>query len=192
MQRYDKIKTCYFFYPVQKRKTNWTFTGCQMPHFMIVLIPFYQVIKPFLDKNVYFWGIWNLPKYWYFIFLIFSDISTTYVMDTQTFIMSTHNIHVSFFWENKKKLFQNVVCRNVAGPYSLVIMKVNLFSKHNRNGLLYSLVGQVNLQLKGCLVCFFCIIAYYRNSYKCKPCRPWSDAALCGVWSGSTWFAHVF
>ena len=24
-----------------------------------------------------------------------------------------------------------------------------------------------------------------------KQCRPWSDAAFCGVWSGSTLFAYV-
>ena len=25
----------------------------------------------------------------------------------------------------------------------------------------------------------------------CKQCRPWSDAAFCGIWSGSTVFAHA-
>ena len=25
--------------------------------------------------------------------------------------------------------------------------------------------------------------------FKCKQCRPWSDAAICGVWSGSSLFA---
>ena len=32
------IKDHLFFYPVQKQESNLNFTGCQMPHFMIVLI----------------------------------------------------------------------------------------------------------------------------------------------------------
>ena len=38
----------FIFDPVQKRESNSNFTGCQMPHFMIILI---QLIKPFLDKK---------------------------------------------------------------------------------------------------------------------------------------------
>ena len=38
----------------------------------------------------------------------------------------------------------------------------------------------------------FIITMIYRNSCtKCKLCRPWSDVAFCGVWSGSTLFANV-
>ena len=48
LQRYDN--NYLNFDLVQKRETNWNFTGCQMPHFMIVLI-LYQFIKPFLDKK---------------------------------------------------------------------------------------------------------------------------------------------
>ena len=29
----------FIFDPVQERKTNWNYTGCQVPHFIIVLIP---------------------------------------------------------------------------------------------------------------------------------------------------------
>ena len=37
----------------------------------------------------------------------------------------------------------------------------------------------------------FIITMFYRNSCtKCKQCRPWSDAAFCGVWSGFTLFAE--
>ena len=47
------IKNHFIFDPVQKRETNWNFTGCQMPHFMIVLIIYiHQFIKPFLDKKI--------------------------------------------------------------------------------------------------------------------------------------------
>ena len=35
IQIYDKNHL--MFYPVQKRETNGNFTGCQIPHFMIVL-----------------------------------------------------------------------------------------------------------------------------------------------------------
>ena len=36
--RYDIKKSHFCFDPVQKRGTNLNFTGCQMPHFMIVLV----------------------------------------------------------------------------------------------------------------------------------------------------------
>ena len=50
------INTMTRYILVQKRETNWNFTGCQAPHFMII----YQFIKPFLDTNEYpqsmFWA----------------------------------------------------------------------------------------------------------------------------------------
>ena len=48
IQRYD-IKSFHF-----KNETNWKFTGCQVPHLIIVLIPYivYQFIKPFLDNKM--------------------------------------------------------------------------------------------------------------------------------------------
>ena len=51
IQRYDK-KIISF----QERETNWNFTGCQVPHFMIVLIPY---IEGWAQDNVtqtYFWN----------------------------------------------------------------------------------------------------------------------------------------
>ena len=48
----------YNFYPVQERETNWNFTGCQLPHFMIVLIPYinllnlYSIIKCLFLRNM--------------------------------------------------------------------------------------------------------------------------------------------
>ena len=39
IQRYDK-KNHFIFDAVQKRETNWNFTGCQMPYFIIILIPY--------------------------------------------------------------------------------------------------------------------------------------------------------
>ena len=42
IQRYDK-KNHFIFDPLQKRETNWNFTGCQMPHFMIKLIYYISV-----------------------------------------------------------------------------------------------------------------------------------------------------
>ena len=45
----------------RKRDTNWNFTGCQMPHFMIVLILYINLLNLSWIKNVFFWGgIWNL------------------------------------------------------------------------------------------------------------------------------------
>ena len=55
IQRYHKNHI--IFDPVQKRETNWNYTGCQMPHtgtFYDHINTIYQFIKPFLDKNVYF------------------------------------------------------------------------------------------------------------------------------------------
>ena len=42
IQRYDKNH--FIFDPVQKRETNRKFTGCQMPHFMIVLILYINLL----------------------------------------------------------------------------------------------------------------------------------------------------
>ena len=39
IQRYDK-KSFHF-----KNENNWNFTGCQMPHFMIVLISYINLLK---------------------------------------------------------------------------------------------------------------------------------------------------
>ena len=48
IQRYDK--NYFIFDPVQERQTNWNFTGCQTPNFMIVLILcMYLQIEPFLN-----------------------------------------------------------------------------------------------------------------------------------------------
>ena len=51
-----RIKNHFIFDPVQEPETNWNFTGCQVPYFMIVLIPgintIYKFIKPFLDNEM--------------------------------------------------------------------------------------------------------------------------------------------
>ena len=49
IERYDKNHL--IFDPVQKWMTNWNFTGCQMPHFMIVLIPYINLLI-ILDKKM--------------------------------------------------------------------------------------------------------------------------------------------
>ena len=41
VQRYDKIIS------FQDRETNWNFTGCQVPYFMIVFIPYIEDIQMF-------------------------------------------------------------------------------------------------------------------------------------------------
>ena len=47
-QRYNKNH--FIFDTVLEWETNWNFTGCQMPHFMTVLIFF----KPFFDNKMSF------------------------------------------------------------------------------------------------------------------------------------------
>ena len=44
IQGYDK-KNHFSFDPVQKWEASWNFTGCQMPHFMIVLIPYINLLN---------------------------------------------------------------------------------------------------------------------------------------------------
>ena len=59
IQRYDKDKKNkknkkkkkkkrFIFDTVQKRETNWNFTGCQSPRCINTI---YQFIRPFLDKK---------------------------------------------------------------------------------------------------------------------------------------------
>ena len=48
-----------FYIQFKKWQTNWSFTDCQMPHFMIVLTLYINIlniswIKKKADKNVYF------------------------------------------------------------------------------------------------------------------------------------------
>ena len=60
------------------------------------------------------------------------------------------------------------------------------------NGLfyLYLWVRPCLMERVSALASFFMI--YYGNSYiSCKQCRPWSDAAFCGVWSGSSLFVSI-
>ena len=52
IQRYDK-KNHFIFDPVLKRGQNCNFTGCQMPHFMIVLILSINVLNLSWIENVY-------------------------------------------------------------------------------------------------------------------------------------------
>ena len=43
IQRY--VKNHFIFDPVQTRETNRKFTGCEMPHFMIILIPYINLLN---------------------------------------------------------------------------------------------------------------------------------------------------
>ena len=43
IQRHDKNH--FIFDPVQKRETNWNFTDCQMPYFIIVLILYKKLLN---------------------------------------------------------------------------------------------------------------------------------------------------
>ena len=59
---YDKINF------IQERQTNWNFTGCRVPHFMIELIPYINllilslIIKSLFLRNMepLSSGIWNM------------------------------------------------------------------------------------------------------------------------------------
>ena len=51
IQRYSRNH--FIFDPVQERETNWNFTGCQMPYFFIVLIPYICLLNLSWIKNVY-------------------------------------------------------------------------------------------------------------------------------------------
>ena len=54
IQKYDK-KIISFFDPVPERETNWNFTGCQVPHFIIVLIPYINLLNlSWIKKNCLF------------------------------------------------------------------------------------------------------------------------------------------
>ena len=59
IQRYDK-KNHFIFDPVQKWETNWNFTGCQMPHFMIVLILYINLLNFSWTKLLFFFFFRNM------------------------------------------------------------------------------------------------------------------------------------
>ena len=58
------IKDHFFFDPVQKRETNCNFTGCQMPHFMIMLILCISLLNFFGYKMSIFeeYGAFNFSQ----------------------------------------------------------------------------------------------------------------------------------
>ena len=47
-------KKSFCFDPVKKCETNWIFTGCQMPRFMIVYYTINQFMELSLDKKLFF------------------------------------------------------------------------------------------------------------------------------------------
>ena len=46
-------------------ETNWNFTGCQMPYFMITLIPYINLLNLSWINNVYFWHYGAFKYYIY-------------------------------------------------------------------------------------------------------------------------------
>ena len=58
IHKYNK-KSHFIFDPIQRQETNWNFIGCQVPHFMIVFIPYINLLKPFLDKKKYIYFCWQ-------------------------------------------------------------------------------------------------------------------------------------
>ena len=40
-----RYKNHFIFDPVQKQETNWNFTGCQVQHFMIVLLQYNNLVN---------------------------------------------------------------------------------------------------------------------------------------------------
>ena len=63
--------------PVQEREANRNFTGCRMQIFIVLLIPYMNLLNLSWIKNVYF------EEYGTFKLLIFSYFSTkTYVVGT--------------------------------------------------------------------------------------------------------------
>ena len=49
IQRQDKTKKNISF---QKRETYWHFTGCQMPHFVIVILPYIKLLNLSIDNKM--------------------------------------------------------------------------------------------------------------------------------------------
>ena len=60
IQRYNKKS--FHFDPDQNQEMNWNFTGFQMPHFMILLLLYINLLNISWIKNAYFWGIWSLKE----------------------------------------------------------------------------------------------------------------------------------
>ena len=58
IQRYDKNH----FYPIQKRETVWNFKGCQIPHFMALLILYIDLLNLFWIKK-FLYGVFKSLQY---------------------------------------------------------------------------------------------------------------------------------
>ena len=68
----------------------------------------------------------------------------------------------------------------------------NRINPHLPNGLSepYQLDESI-FYLRGVWCTFFIFIIFLIEIPVSKPCRPWSDAAFCGIWSGSALFVYV-
>ena len=63
IQRYDK-KNHFLFDPVQKRETNWNFTGFQMSHFMIISILYINLLNlSWIKKKCLFFFFFFFEEY---------------------------------------------------------------------------------------------------------------------------------
>ena len=69
-----------------------------------------------------------------------------------------------------------------------------LLNPNKPNGFSYPYtlyIVWVHLSFKECQVYFFIFVLSVIENPINKQWRPWSDAALCNVWSGSALFAYV-
>ena len=76
--------------------------------------------------------------------------------------------------------------------YSDINQKRTKFNPHLPNGFshLYQLDESI-FHLRSVWCMFFILFIFFIEIPVSKQCRPWSDAAFCGIWSGSALFAYV-
>ena len=110
IQKYDKNHI--IFDPVQKKKkkkkreTNWNFTGCQMSHFMIVLIPYVKLSNlSWINKYLFLRNIITKTCLYYFnplkphFYIVKLGFTGVYII----FLISAKNIDCGYSLEPPRR-----------------------------------------------------------------------------------------
>ena len=106
--------------------------------------------------------------------------------------------------KKKKKRFKMLSAEIFTQHAKLLVFTVNMqtfflftctrlvLTQFNPSGVFYhTSLDQSIYSVRGVWSVFIITMYYWNACILCNQCRTWSDAAFCGVWSGSTLFAKV-
>ena len=95
-------KNHFIFYPVQEQETNWNYTGCQVPHSMIVFIPSINLLNlSWIPKCLFLRKMEPLQR--------FSQICRKTMFQNLRHSMRKHELSTHYMCNMRKKNIYNKV-----------------------------------------------------------------------------------